>query len=68
MEINEHEYRLLLTGKIVREWIKEIRDTPRPLYEFEEGTIAGYEDVLYLLDDDIEILVERTRDGKKETD
>lgn len=68
MEINEHEYRLLLTGKIVRELVKEIRDTPRPLNEFEEGTIAGYEDVLYLLDDGIEILVERTRNGKTETD
>jgi hypothetical protein len=68
MEINEHEYKLFLIGKIVRGLIKEIRDTHGPLDDFESGTMAGYEDVLYLLEDDIEILKERTRYGKTETD
>ena len=58
MEINEHEYKLLLLGKVIRILIKEIRDSRvgKTISRFDAGTIAGYEDVLNLLEDDIETL------------
>ncbi len=59
MEVNEHEYKLLLIEKVIRNLIKEIEQSHQILDHFEEGTIAGYKDVLCLLDDDAKTLRER---------